>query len=56
MQGRSSCRRRVHVDPKDSLESLEEKIHQAEHRIYPKAIDLFVRGKLKIEGRKVIVL
>lgn len=46
----------VQVDPKDSFESLEEKIHQAEHRIYPKAIDLFVRGKLKIEGRKVIVL
>jgi phosphoribosylglycinamide formyltransferase-1 len=46
----------VRVDPKDSLESLEEKIHQAEHRIYPKAIDLFVRGKLKIEGRKVTVL
>ena len=46
----------VRVGPKDSLESLEEKIHQAEHRIYPKAIDLFARGKLKIEGRKVIVL
>jgi phosphoribosylglycinamide formyltransferase-1 len=46
----------VSVDPKDSLESLEEKIHQAEHRVYPKVIDLFVRGKLKIEGRKVIVL
>jgi len=47
---------KVPIAPKDSLESLEEKIHQAEHRIYPKAIDLFVRGKLKIEGRKVTVL
>jgi phosphoribosylglycinamide formyltransferase 1 len=46
----------VRVAPQDTLESLEEKIHQAEHRIYPKAIDLFARGKLKIEGRKVIVL
>ena len=46
----------VRVDPQDTLESLEEKIHQAEHRIYPKAIDLFARGKLKIEGRKVIGL
>ena len=46
----------VRVDPEDTLESLEEKIHQAEHRIYPQAIDLFVSGKLKIEGRKVIVL
>lgn len=46
----------VCVDPQDSIESLEEKIHQAEHRIYPKVIDLFARGKLKIEGRKVIIL
>jgi phosphoribosylglycinamide formyltransferase 1 len=47
---------RVSIDPKDTLESLEEKIHQAEHRIYPKAIDLFARGKLKIEARKVIIV
>lgn len=46
----------VRVAPKDTLESLEEKIHRAEHRLYPKAIDLFARGKLKIAGRKVIVL
>jgi len=45
----------VCVDSQDTLESLEEKIHQAEHRIYPEAIDLFVRGKLKIEGRKVFI-
>jgi phosphoribosylglycinamide formyltransferase-1 len=43
----------VPVDPQDTLASLEEKVHQAEHRIYPQAIDLFVSGKLKIEGRKV---
>ncbi len=46
----------VRVDPQDTVESLEEKIHQAEHRIYPKAIDLFVRGKLKIVGRKVEII
>lgn len=46
----------VPVEPEDTFESLKEKIHQAEHRIYPKAIDLFVRGKLRIEGRKVIQL
>ena len=45
----------VRIDPKDTLKSLEEKIHQAEHRIYPKAIDLFVRGQLKIKGRKVLL-
>jgi len=46
----------VPVDSKDTLESLEEKIHRAEHRIYPEAIELFVRGKIKIEGRRVIGL
>ena len=45
----------VRIDPQDTLESLKEKIHQAEHRIYPQAIDLFVRGCLKIEGRKVTI-
>jgi len=44
------------IESHDTVESLEEKIHQAEYRIYPKAIDLFARGKIKIEGRKVIVL
>jgi phosphoribosylglycinamide formyltransferase-1 len=46
----------VGIGPQDTVASLEEKIHQAEHRIYPKAIDLFARGKLKIEGGKVIIL
>jgi len=46
----------VRIGSKDSIESLEEKIHQVEHRIYPQAIDLFVRGKIRIEGRKVIDL
>jgi len=45
----------VRVQSQDTLETLEKKIHQAEHRVYPKAIDLFARGKLKIVGRKVIV-
>ncbi len=46
----------VPIEPHDTLESLTEKIHQAEYRIYPRAIDLFARGKLKVEGRRVIVL
>ena len=43
----------VSIDGDDTLETLEEKIHKVEHRLYPKAIRLFVEGKLKIEGRKV---
>ncbi len=38
------------------LKQLEEEIHKIEYRIYPKAIKLLAEGKLKIEGRKVIVL
>ncbi len=38
------------------LEELEEKVHQLEHQMYPKAIQLFVEGRLKITGRKVTVL
>jgi len=43
----------VNVDENDTLESLEEKIHEVEHKLYPEAIRLFVEGKLKIEGKKV---
>jgi len=46
----------VKIQPKDNLESLAEKIHRIEHRIFPKAIQLFVEGRLKIKQRRVIVL
>ncbi len=45
----------VAIKPNDTLLSLEARIHNVEHRLYPKAIDAFARGKLKIVGRKVIV-
>lgn len=44
------------IQPTDTLETLEEKIHRIEHRIYPKAIQLFVEGRLKLKGRKVEVI
>lgn len=44
----------VEIKRTDSLEKLEQKIHKAEHLIYPQAIQLFVSGKLKLKGRKVI--
>jgi len=43
----------VKIKEDDTLESLEEKIHKSEHRIYPQAIKLFLGGKLKITERKV---
>ena len=43
----------VEIKPEDTLESLAERIHKAEHILYPKTIDLFLRGKFKISGRIV---
>ncbi len=45
----------VPIDPKDSLETLEKKIHAVEHRLFPEAIRLFAEGRIKIDGRKVTV-
>lgn len=41
---------------KETLESLEARVHKVEHKIYPKAIALFADGRLKITGRKVKIL
>ena len=40
----------------ETLENLEAKLHHIEHKIYPKAIALFVDGRLKVKGRKVKVI
>lgn len=45
----------VHVKDDDTEETLLERVHKEEHRIYPEAVKLFVEGKLKIEGRKVFI-
>ncbi|MBI5237267.1 MAG: phosphoribosylglycinamide formyltransferase [Deltaproteobacteria bacterium] len=39
----------------DTPETLAQRIHIEEHRIYPQAIRLFADGKLKIIGRRVII-
>lgn len=43
----------VEIKEDDSEESLLERVHKEEHRLYPEAVKLFVEGRLKIEGRKV---
>ncbi len=40
----------------DTAELLQERILKEEHKLLPRAIQLFAQGKLKIEGRKVRVL
>ncbi|MBI3991270.1 MAG: phosphoribosylglycinamide formyltransferase [Candidatus Omnitrophica bacterium] len=45
----------VRVRDDDTEDALARRIHMAEHRIYPLAIKLFLSGRLKIAGRKVIL-
>ena len=46
----------VKVEDSDTEETLAEKIHKEEHRIYTEAIKLFAEGRLKRVGRKVKIL
>jgi phosphoribosylglycinamide formyltransferase-1 len=45
----------VPVFPDDSEESLAARILKQEHRIYPRAIQLYAEGRLRVEGRHVLV-
>ena len=45
----------VPVFPQDTEEALASRILEQEHRIYPRAIQLYSEGRLRIEGRKVFV-
>jgi len=45
----------VIVEEGDTMESLEEKIHKVEHRLYSSAIKLFTEGKVEVNGRKVVI-
>jgi phosphoribosylglycinamide formyltransferase-1 len=46
----------VPVNSVDTEETLTARILEQEHIIYPEAVRLFVEGKLKIEGRSVVLL
>jgi len=45
----------VPVLDNDTEDSLSERILKQEHKIYSRAIQLFAEGKLKVEGRRVIL-
>ena len=45
----------VPVFPDDSEEQLAQRILQQEHRIYPRAIQLYAEGRLHVLGRKVMI-
>lgn len=43
------------VKNSDNEKTLLARVHKLEHKIYPEAIELFARGKLKVAGRRVNV-
>ncbi len=45
----------VPVAADDTVESLSARIIQQEYRIYPRAIQLYSEGRLRVEGRRVFV-
>jgi phosphoribosylglycinamide formyltransferase-1 len=45
----------VPVTQDDTEDSLSVRIQKEEHRIFPEALKLFVEGKLKINGRHVLI-
>lgn len=45
----------VPVFPDDTEEQLAERILKQEHRIYPRAIQLYAEGRLHVAGRRVMV-
>ncbi len=49
------CQEPVRIEEEDTLETLEAKIHEVEHRLIVEAVRLFAEGRLTIEGRKVHV-
>ena len=45
----------VNVKKNDTEESLSKRILKEEHKIYPEAVNLFARKKIKVVGRKTII-
>jgi phosphoribosylglycinamide formyltransferase-1 len=54
-QGPIILRSEVEILPDDTVESLYERMKKEEHKILPKAIDLFCKDRLKVRNGKVIV-
>jgi phosphoribosylglycinamide formyltransferase-1 len=43
----------LHVDDEESLSA---RILEQEHELYPEAVRLFCEGRIKIDGRRVLVV
>ena len=47
------AQRCVEVRESDTLDTLEARIHEAEHELYPQVLQLVAQGRVAVEGRKV---
>ena len=45
----------VEVRPDDTMDTLEERIHEVEHELFPATLQLIAQGKVRVEGNKTIV-
>lgn len=54
--GQIILQKAVPVQENDTADTLQERILKEEHKLLPRAIQLFAQGKLKIEGRRCHVL
>lgn len=46
----------VNIYTTDTEDDISNRILELEHKLYPQAVKLFAKNKLKVEGRKVIIL
>jgi len=54
--GQIVLQKAVPVQEGDTAETLQERVLREEHKLYPRAIQLFAQGKLKINGRVCRIL
>ena len=55
-EGPIVLQRAVPVREDDTPETLQERVLKEEHKLYPRAIQLFAEGKVKVEGRRTRIL
>lgn len=49
------AQRAVEVLPDDTMATLEERIHETEHDLFPATLQLIARGKVRVEGNRTII-
>ena len=45
----------VEIEVDDTVDSLKQKVQEAEQEIILKAVGLFSEGKIKVKGKKVVI-